>query len=326
MNEHRYNLEKYKGSSTRRRCPGCGKNKTFAVYIDAETNESLSDSVGRCNREIECGYHYAPKQYFVDNDINQENEAYTPSVPKPKQPIAYIDSDVFKLSLAGYGHNNLVRFLHTLFDTDTVHNLITQYNIGSSNRWPGAVTFWYIDNQDHVNYGKIMQYSHVTGKRDKNTTPTHCASALEYRYKKAGRLVPQWLVNYQNNETKINCLFGEHLLKSDLSKPVAVVESEKTAIIASVYLPQFIWLACGSLSNLSKDRCKALKGRAVMLYPDLNAFDKWASKGHLLGFKVSNILEGNATDEDKMKGLDLADYIIKRIQETGNQDQRNGCL
>jgi hypothetical protein len=67
-------------------------------------------------------------------------------------------------------------------------------------------------------------------------------------------------------------LFGEHLL-IDKTKPVAIVESEKTAVIASVYLPQFIWVAVGSLTNLNAEKCNVLKGRTVTLFPDLNGFD-----------------------------------------------------
>jgi len=42
------------------------------------------------------------------------------------------------------------------------------------------------------------------------------------------------------------CLFGEHLL-SDTSatmsaKPVAIVESEKTALVAAMFIPDFVWL------------------------------------------------------------------------------------
>ena len=37
------------------------------------------------------------------------------------------------------------------------------------------------------------------------------------------------------NELK-QCFFGEHLLR-EKTMPVAIVESEKTAIISSVYLP-----------------------------------------------------------------------------------------
>ncbi|MBK8483504.1 MAG: hypothetical protein IPL31_03875 [Saprospiraceae bacterium] len=110
------------------------------------------------------------------------------------------------------------------------------------------------------------------------------------------------------------CFFGEHLLQDEILKPVAIVESEKTAIIASVYLTEFIWLAVGSINNLSTERCKVLQERNVVLYPDLNAFDKWQQKAMALSgianFKVSDLLELNSSIEEKQQGLDLADYLF----------------
>lgn len=47
------------------------------------------------------------------------------------------------------------------------------------------------------------------------------------------------------------------------TKEVAIVESEKTAVIASIYLPQFTWLAFGNLTNLSFEKCKVIRGRKV---------------------------------------------------------------
>lgn len=35
-------------------------------------------------------------------------------------------------------------------------------------------------------------------------------------------------------------MFGEHLLSSDQQRPVAFVESEKSALISSFYLPQYL--------------------------------------------------------------------------------------
>ena len=110
------------------------------------------------------------------------------------------------------------------------------------------------------------------------------------------------------------CLFGEHLL-IDKTKPVAIVESEKTAVIASVYFPQFIWVAVGSLTNLNDEKCSILKGRTVTLLPDLNGFDKWSSKvkelSHLAKFSVSDLLERKATEADRKKGLDIADFLLQ---------------
>jgi hypothetical protein len=109
-------------------------------------------------------------------------------------------------------------------------------------------------------------------------------------------------------------LVGSHLL-IDKTKPVAIFESEKSAIIASVYLPQFICLAVGSLNNLNAEKCSILKGRSVTLFPDLNGFDKWSSKAkelsHLANFTVSDLLERKATPAERKQGLDLADYLIK---------------
>ena len=111
------------------------------------------------------------------------------------------------------------------------------------------------------------------------------------------------------------CYFGEHLLNEDKSKPVAIVESEKTAVICSVYLPEFIWLACGSANNLNEARTKVLKGRNVVLFPDLGCFDLWNNKVNkltkLASFRTSTLLKNKATKTEKQQGYDLADYLVK---------------
>ena len=60
---------------------------------------------------------------------------------------------------------------------------------------------------------------------------------------------------------------------------------------------------------------KVLGDRDIILFPDLGATDKWKSKIPLLQsvckrVVISNILEDNATDEQKTKGLDIADFLL----------------
>jgi hypothetical protein len=110
------------------------------------------------------------------------------------------------------------------------------------------------------------------------------------------------------------CSFGEHLL-IDKAKPVALVESEKTSVIASVYLPQFIWVAVGRLTNLNADRCSILKGRTVLLFHDIDGFEKWSSKAneleYITKFTISNLLNSKATETERKQKFDIADYLIK---------------
>lgn len=306
MSEHRYILEPYKGMNTRYRCPSCQqRDKTFSLYIDTKTGEHIHPTVGRCNRESNCGYHYTPKQYFQDNNISfdaHQPKAYKPRpvTPQPK-PVSFIPVEVFKASLnpTAFETNHFVQFLINLFGVEVASQLVSRYFIATSKHWNGATVFWQIDTQGKVRTGKIMLYSPTTGKRVKN---------LE---------LPVYWVHKALKQPEFElrqCLFGEHLL-IDKTKPVAIVESEKTAVIASVYLPQFIWVAVGSLTNLNAEKCSILKGRTVTLFPDLNGFEKWSSKAKELStlapFTVSDLLERKATEAERKQGFDLADYLIK---------------
>jgi len=301
---HKYILEPYKGMNTRYRCPTCQqRDKTFSLYIDTETGEHINPSVGRCNRESNCGYHYTPKQYFQDNNISFDTpqpKAYKPRPVTPQQkPVSFIPVEVFKASLKAHETNHFVQFLINLFGVEVASQLVSRYFIATSKHWNGATVFWQIDKQGKVRTGKIMLYNPTTGKRVKE--PFNHINWVHKAIKQ-----PEFELR--------QCLFGEHLL-IDKTKPVAIVESEKTAVIASVYLPQFIWVAVGSLTNLNAEKCSILKGRTVTLFPDLNGFDKWSSKAkelsHLAIFTVSDLLERKATEAEKKQGFDLADYLIK---------------
>jgi hypothetical protein len=206
---------------------------------------------------------------------------------------------MFKASLQKHEANHFVKFLIGLFGVEVSKELISCYFIGTSKYWEGATVFWQIDISGKVRTGKIMLYSPTTGKRVKE--PFNHITWVHKALKQ-----PEFELR--------QCLFGEHLLH-DKTKPVAIVESEKTAIIASAYLPQFIWLAVGSLNNLNAEKCLVLKGRTVILFPDLNGFEKWSNKAmelsHLAVFTVSDLLERKATEAERKQGFDLADYLVK---------------
>jgi hypothetical protein len=304
MKEHKFILEPYNGMKTRHHCPSCKqRDKTFSLYIDSETGEHIHPTVGRCNREINCGNHYTPKQYFQDNNISFDTPLPTAyksqiAVNQPKT-ISFIPVEIFNASLKAHEKNHFVKFLIDIFGNEVASQMVSLYFIGTSEHWEGATVFWQIDTTGKIRTGKVMLYSPATGKRIKHP----------YNY-----------INWAHSLIKDpefqlrQCLFGEHLL-IDKTKPVAIVESEKTAIIASIYLPEFIWLATGGISNLNIEVCSVLKGRNVILFPDLNGFDKWSSRAkefsHLATFIVSDLLERKATKTERQQGFDIADYLIK---------------
>lgn len=219
-----------------------------------------------------------------------------------REKKSLIDAEVLKATLNG--ENNFVDYLYTLFDEDVVRQLQATFFIGSSNHWNRSTIFWQIDIIGNIRSGKIMLYNPKTGKRVKEPH-NHFT----------------WIHTIHNmpNFRLSQCFFGEHQLKGN-KKPVGVLESEKTAIIMSVFFPQYIWLACGGKDGLTNKKMEVLIGRTVTLFPDNGGYELWNEQIKSLPSgirftKVSNLLERKATAEEK--GNDLADYLIRASYDLG---------
>jgi len=335
-------LQPYKGKTSRHDCPLCKTKLSFTLYLNGNTHEPIHRTVGKCNRESKCGYHYTPKQYFMDNPVNSArtdamsgvSKSQKPHAPSPLEragvrylspslrggwvgsiPFSYVEKS------ASY-KSNFVRFLCEFLTTEQITFIGDNYALGATKN--KEIIFWQIDIAGKVRTGKIMQYNPISGKRLK-----HESGAIDWvhnKLKKTEELAQDF--NLQQ------CFFGEHLLTVYPDKSVAIVESEKSAIIASALIPNMIWLAAGNINGLSIEKCKVLKNKTVILYPDLGAYEKWKEKAKILNseltspqgeglgvrsgvrFKitVSTLLEDEATDTDRSNGLDIADYIIEEMK------------
>lgn len=113
-----------------------------------------------------------------------------------------------------------------------------------------------------------------------------------------------------DNWTLTQCLFGEHLLALYPDKSVALVEAEKTAVTCAAALPECIWLATCGKSQLGS-KLDVLKGRKVVAFPDIDAYEEWKSKLSPLGITVSDWLERTATVDERVRKIDLADRIFE---------------
>ena len=293
MKQYKYSL--FRGSR-KWICPECGR-KTFVCYVDEENNV-LHESVGRCDREQKCQYHYTPKQYFSDNGWMDEahQPKRRPVIAVQPQP-SFVAPDILKQSLGFYRSNRLVAYLDNLFNQDIVSCMIYDYFIGTSDHWPGSTVFWQVDYYGKIHGGKVMLYNSHNGKRVKE--PFNHVS---------------WVHKVMGMEdfNLSQCLFGEHLLRKKTGAVVVIVESEKSAIMLSGILQGCVCLAVGGCQNLTPKICASLKGRDVLLLPDNGKFQEWSEKGSLLTMcrqvTIADVMEHRARNE----GDDVADLIPLR--------------
>ena len=204
-------------------------------------------------------------------------------------------------TMTSYESNPLFLYLSGIWGEAKTVQLMSRYNVGTSKKWGGSAVFWQEDVKGRIRTGKIMLYDPKTGHRVKEPHSHVCWVHSELK-------LPDFHLR--------QCLFGEHLLMKNPTMPVAIVESEKTALIGTVFVPDILWLATGGMNGcFNAETMSVLRDRNVTLFPDLGAYEIWSQKASILSgicqrVAVSDVLEKNATDEQRSRGLDLADFFL----------------
>lgn len=282
---YKYSLDK---TSRKFTCPNCNK-KSFVKYINNETNLYLEATLGRCDRESKCGYFKKPSGNTISTICNTNSNT---TVLQP----TYHNQNLLQECCNSRQQSNFITYLHNHFLQQDVLRVVKKYHIGTTNYWYGATIFWQIDNLNKIRGGKIMQYNSITGKRIKE--PFNHVSWIHKQLKLNAFVLQQ-------------CLFGLHLIntisKSDM---ICIVESEKTAIIMSLLIPDFLWLATGSKTGFKEQMLDPVKKYKIIAYPDKTEFVKWNEITFLLNKKGFQIECSKLLEDINLKiGDDLVDFI-----------------
>ena len=328
---YRYHLKKYAGKSSRLTCPSCGRPHCFSPYVD-DNEEMYGEEYGRCDHESSCGYvKYPPsdydplKRYSSSSNSwrnapsggepkNTQSKSVTVKRPDPKpEPeggICEIPFDIVRQTVRTKPLSNFLRFLLTILPKDTIISLVKDYYIGVTKSLEAV--FYQIDIQGRCRSGKIVNYNPETGHRIKSEESKPPVTWVHSKLKQAGKLPDKWELT--------QCLFGEHLLAKYPDKIVILVEAEKTAIIGAAIYPKFVWVATGGKGQVG-DKLDVLEGRQIVAFPDYDGYDEWKRKFEeqaYLNIQISDYVQKHATQEEKESGADIADLVVRWLQEHPN--------
>ena len=177
---------------------------------------------------------------------------------------------------------------------EQIRHAARRYHLGKTRS--GRPIFWMIDT--------------MSSPLDAHIAPDAWMSTL---LKTREPLLRYWHVQH--------CLFGLHLI-SDVSHqatPVAIVESEASAVVLSALFPESLWMAYVSPSHLCSDLFAPLQGRRVTIFPRTDPSsstylfftDLAASLRNRLDITVSSVLEDYATDAQRERCIDLVDLLLE---------------
>ena len=295
MPQYKYQLAKGKHT----RCPQC-KHMSFHPYVSVVTGEAAGEMFGRCERINKCGYIEYPKLDPKDHEAWAKYKEWLnrPKLtPQPPKQHDFVPLSVVEQTFKNFNQNSFFNYLMKIFGKEKAFELQATYNLGTATN--GGNIFWQQDFFNKFRTGKIMYYQ-PDGHRDKTRD-------CWYVHKK---IKPDF-------ELK-QVFFGEHLLSipANRDKPVALCESEKTAVIMSVIKPQYVWLAAGGATMIGGEKFHHViqQQRKLTLFPDEGQYMNWRNKTDFISNrKIDTEVEEAFLNGLIKKGGDIWDlYEIKK--------------
>ena len=70
---------------------------------------------------------------------------------------------------------------------------------------------------------------------------------------------------------------------------------------------------------MKEEKLRVLSGRTVLLFPDVDGYTEWKQRAgsmNLCKVIMSDLIEKNATPEQKAAHIDIADWIVFQIRES----------
>lgn len=273
----KYKFEFEKSPAKKGQCPECKHKNSFRYYF------GLDREFGKCERINNCGYQKRP------NNTSKFEQPVKTKVIEPK--IKHLEREFCQLLI-----NDQSSSFHIFCQENLMISKehLEKWNIGSANneRTKIVETAYIYQNhkKEYLNV-RYFEYS-IDGKRNKLKNP--------YSLKAPGK-----------NLKYSFCLFGEHLLTDE--NIICIVESEKTAVIASYFYPQFDWVATGGNSGLTNEKISVLFNREVYYVCDADSAGKANStikklNGYEINYKNINLFP------ERNDGYDIADAIIDGLR------------
>lgn len=269
-------------------CHSCGISfMPPPTYVDEKGNEYVFNTVTQ---------KFAPVILNTLNSVIQKqgncNALYNKPLESAISPKKYIDFEIVKKTLQINPENTLLQYLRSKYEDGKVNFVKQLYYLGTSKK--GGAVFWYINKQGKAQKAKISFYT------------------------KNGKRTNRFEVPYKNAEGYYNCLFGEHLLANN-TKPIIIVESEKTAIVSSIIFTEYTWLAYSGINGLTDQKLQVLQNEKIIIIPDIseNAIEiirKKLPKMRNLNIDVSiyDMTLGKSDEDLKRSGIynfDVEDFL-----------------
>ena len=154
-------------------------------------------------------------------------------------------------------------WFHGLLDAPTFARWSQGSTVCSDPRGPQFVLFSYVDLDGCIRGCKRVMY--VQGSEDRFHHGT--------TYNRHKNVDPMWVNKQHGIEKWSQVLYN--LQRIDRSKPVYVVESEKTAEIGTVWCPKNNWVATGGSEMLREPALRDIGDLPIILVPDTNKLSSW---------------------------------------------------
>jgi len=238
-----------------------------------------------------------------------------PHEPLPELPTLVLPTQFVKSKQYYLEDDTLCKWIHSLpwneQQRERIGKVLKNYLIGHGK--DDYTIFWQMNEQGQLLTGKMIKYNE-DGHRKKEKYAT---SWIHTKLFASG-----W---YDENKVAYKTTyFGMHLIDFFPNATINIVESEKTALICSIYWghPEInLWIACGGMSMLTRERMMPLieRGRRVSLFPDHDGLEMWTKQAEQIGYDGINIqssfIKKYWCEEDGPKA-DLADILVRLLNNS----------